>query len=508
MMSHSSYLLWNVLLVTVLFLFVPLVNMQLAATHNYSWCSLKKADVEFISRTEHGWLRFLQLILVIQLILVNVLQTYSNETNNRHTENKKGVPEENQELMYKGVSSIGNNFYEINQTTRLKERDDHENNPLMSKCVSLTIDNYYEATLFQRVPWDVSFHQTITAYPFLPQYQKDFDSNCMRYEGIRLASYNHTAFYFKISCLELAKEGFYSSGRNDEAICFECGMTKSSWFKGVRPKQIHQNESPSCLFYTPFSRNVKIRNQEKPTKFAQPKMPDGSRNKTHEDPHLNETTTKLASTYITNENMQEDTILKEESSKEAAGNMNWERSNQPNNFIDHSMPAEIEYVNGILNKEGSKSPQYESLISRISTFTKAWKNTGFQSPIKMAEAGFFYTGNVDAVKCWFCGIALKTWEPTDDPWMEHIRWSNNCGFIKSQKGADFVIELHNNMGQQTTMSSQRNNTDLTESVAVAMNAGFTNGQIDEAVTIVGPDAPIDLLMDVLMNINMNTQQDS
>ncbi|KAK6187262.1 hypothetical protein SNE40_005328 [Patella caerulea] len=149
----------------------------------------------------------------------------------------------------------------------------------------------------------------------------------MRYEGIRLATYNHTAFCFKISCLELDKEGFYISGRNGEAICFECGMMKSSWVKGVRPKQIHQIESPSCLFYTPFSRNVKIFNQEKPTNFAQVKMPDGSGNETHDDSHKNEMTAKLASAYKTGENMQGDTILKHESSKEAAGNMKWEHSN-------------------------------------------------------------------------------------------------------------------------------------------------------------------------------------
>ncbi|KAK6171470.1 hypothetical protein SNE40_019656 [Patella caerulea] len=479
--------------------------MQLAARHNHIWCHLKTAGMLFNSRIEHVWLRFLLLMLVI--IKINVIQSYLNEANNGSPENKNRVPEHSQKLIYKGVSSKENTPYKINQTTRLRERGDHKNNPLNSKFVSFTIDNYYKTTLFQRTRWNDLFHQSVTAYPFLPRYQADFDSNCMRYEGIRLATYNHTALCFKISCLELAKEGFYSSGRNDEAICFECGMMKSSWVKGVRPKQIHQTESPSCLFYTPYSRNVKIFNQETPTKFAQVKMPVGSRNETHVDLDMNERTAKLASAYKTGDNMQGDTILKHESSKEAAGNMKWERSNQPNSFIDNSPPAEIEHGYGILNKEESRSPEYKSLISRISTFTSAWKNTGFQSPIKMAEAGFFYTGNADAVKCWFCGIALKTWEPTDDPWMEHIRWSGHCGFIKSQKGAAFVIGLLNNMGQQTIMSSQRNNTDVTESVAVAMNAGFSTSQIDEAVTIVGPDAPIDLLMDVLMNIARNTQRD-
>ncbi|KAJ8945328.1 hypothetical protein NQ318_009723 [Aromia moschata] len=58
---------------------------------------------------------------------------------------------------------------------------------------------------------------------------------------------------------------------------------------------------------------------------------------------------------------------------------------------------------------------------------------------KMAESGFIFIGNKsepDAVKCFFCNKGLDGWDPTDDPWQEHIKHSPKCSFAKLQKSQD------------------------------------------------------------------------
>ncbi|KAJ8314791.1 hypothetical protein KUTeg_006941 [Tegillarca granosa] len=72
-----------------------------------------------------------------------------------------------------------------------------------------------------------------------------------------------------------------------------------------------------------------------------------------------------------------------------------------------------------------KYPKYTDLFKRISSF-RHWPPEIVQTPEGLAEAGFFYTGTGDKVRCFFCGIGLMGWEPDDDVWEEHERWSPTC----------------------------------------------------------------------------------
>ena len=38
---------------------------------------------------------------------------------------------------------------------------------------------------------------------------------------------------------------------------------------------------------------------------------------------------------------------------------------------------------------------------------------------EFADAGFYYLGDRDGVKCLYCNGCLKNWQPTDDPFQEH-----------------------------------------------------------------------------------------
>lgn len=48
----------------------------------------------------------------------------------------------------------------------------------------------------------------------------------------------------------------------------------------------------------------------------------------------------------------------------------------------------------------------------------------------LAPAGFFYTGMGDKVKCFACGLEVIDWDPADNPWTEHGKFSGDCLYLK------------------------------------------------------------------------------
>lgn len=53
-------------------------------------------------------------------------------------------------------------------------------------------------------------------------------------------------------------------------------------------------------------------------------------------------------------------------------------------------------------------------------------------PEDLAAAGFYYSGIKDSVICFECYLELHTWQPNDDPMVEHQRWSNGtCSFVRN-----------------------------------------------------------------------------
>lgn len=51
-------------------------------------------------------------------------------------------------------------------------------------------------------------------------------------------------------------------------------------------------------------------------------------------------------------------------------------------------------------------------------------------PFELAEAGFYYTGEADAVKCAFCKVIVRDWTRHDTPIVTHWRANYRCNFIK------------------------------------------------------------------------------
>ena len=87
------------------------------------------------------------------------------------------------------------------------------------------------------------------------------------------------------------------------------------------------------------------------------------------------------------------------------------------------------------------NPHMRRIVDHRQTFivSENWPGERIEAdPTLMADAGFYYLGDSDRVKCRYCNGDLKNWERYDDPWMEHAKWFPLCDDLLKNKGVDFV----------------------------------------------------------------------
>ena len=92
---------------------------------------------------------------------------------------------------------------------------------------------------------------------------------------------------------------------------------------------------------------------------------------------------------------------------------------------------------GILKHSGPLHPQHATVEARLRTF-REWPPALRQQPRDLAEAGFYYIGLSDQVKCFYCDGGLRNWQSEDEPWKEHARWFDKCVFVRLVKGDDYI----------------------------------------------------------------------
>jgi hypothetical protein len=73
--------------------------------------------------------------------------------------------------------------------------------------------------------------------------------------------------------------------------------------------------------------------------------------------------------------------------------------------------------------------EFSNYDERLKSF-KNWPANLKQTPIKLANVGFYYIGGDDKVKCYKCGVILYRWEDDDDPFEGHQEHSPNCEHLK------------------------------------------------------------------------------
>ncbi|CAH2047213.1 unnamed protein product, partial [Iphiclides podalirius] len=127
---------------------------------------------------------------------------------------------------------------------------------------------------------------------------------------------------------------------------------------------------------------------------------------------------------------------------------------------------------------GARHADYAALATRLRTFSH-WPADRPQQPRALAEAGFYYTGVDDQVRCFYCDGGLGKWEAGDAPWSEHAHWFPHCGYVLLVKGQEFVDSCRNRTSVQRTVSADSGLTCRRRNQSV--NFPITESQIDECM---------------------------
>uniref|UniRef100_A0A8B9KNT4 RING-type E3 ubiquitin transferase n=1 Tax=Astyanax mexicanus TaxID=7994 RepID=A0A8B9KNT4_ASTMX len=99
-------------------------------------------------------------------------------------------------------------------------------------------------------------------------------------------------------------------------------------------------------------------------------------------------------------------------------------------------------------------PEMEAEDTRLTTFQN-WPPGASVQPDTLAQAGFFYTGHGDNVKCFFCDGGLRNWEPGDDPWQEHAKWFPRCEYLLQTRGREYVNNIQQSHFNMSEMSGSQ-----------------------------------------------------
>ncbi|NXN80932.1 BIR7B protein, partial [Bombycilla garrulus] len=200
----------------------------------------------------------------------------------------------------------------------------------------------------------------------------------MRSEARRLRTFQQWPRTAPVSAQGLAKAGFFYVGPRDEVQCFCCGGVLKDWRPGDCPVTEHLNFFPSCKYLC----GEDVGNQGMPS---------------------------LQGIFDT---------------------------------VDGQFLSVLQGIVG----EGTAlpdEPEYPDMVTeemRLSTFEN-WPRNSNVHPDQLARAGFFYTGQGDVVRCFYCDGGVRSWSYGDDPWREHAKWYPECEFLLHSKGREFVSSI-------------------------------------------------------------------
>lgn len=100
-----------------------------------------------------------------------------------------------------------------------------------------------------------------------------------------------------------------------------------------------------------------------------------------------------------------------------------------------------------------KYPHYALIEKRLTSFRK-WSISEIVKPEDLADAGFVFTGIGDSVRCFYCGGGLREFVNGDDPWIEHVKWYQNCPYILLVKGQSFINNVGKTKSDQDTTAEK------------------------------------------------------
>ncbi|XP_017101434.2 death-associated inhibitor of apoptosis 1 [Drosophila bipectinata] len=241
---------------------------------------------------------------------------------------------------------------------------------------------------------------------------------------------------------QLAQTGMYYTNVDDKVKCYFCGVEIGRWEPEDQPVPEHQRWSPNCpLLRRRTTNNVPL-NGEALDRVLPPLSYDicGANDAATAGVELREHAYPEGRIPMSH-------MIQSIGVNTANGSV----SMGPTLSSIATQASTATQANGDVQPETCRAPaasgnyfpeypEYAVEAARLRTF-EAWPRNLKQKPPQLAEAGFFYTGVGDRVRCFSCGGGLKDWDDNDEPWEQHALWLSQCRFVKLMKGQLYIDSL-------------------------------------------------------------------
>lgn len=236
-------------------------------------------------------------------------------------------------------------------------------------------------------------------------------------EVARLDSFRNWTVSF-ISKAELARYGFYYVGPNDMVKCYFCRVEIGLWEPNDNVLSEHLRWSPYC----PLLRKRQTNNVPIDASFLD---------------QLPEPSYDTCGIRIRENSVAENAYSS--SDRSSSGSLSSPPSSltSESSMLSNGPIAQQLAPPALPQQKRPEYPNYAIEAKRLESY-EDWPKIMKQKPKELSDAGFFYTGKSDRVKCFSCGGGLKDWEAEDEPWEQHAMWYNNCEYLKLMKGEEYI----------------------------------------------------------------------
>lgn len=335
----------------------------------------------------------------------------------------------------------------------------------------------------------------------------------------------------------LAKVGFSYTGKGDKVRCDACSLEIDSWKPGMDPKQEHMERSPECSFVVNqqelFSKNDQSLPLVKST-ITRTHVPNfdyrGYRdhgggdtiNHTRENKFFNFLSSDIVDKARTYTFINWPSITPSAQEMAYAGwwytNIadrvicihcdtmfhNWSETDRPYEVhrlksprcfyvrmkeekgtevnSQRQIPVANPTINEVPNGQtivGAVHAEYSLVFRRHQTF-QTWpeaEQSTLPSIESFVEAGFFYTGDKTIVRCFYCNGALRNWQASDDPKVEHARWFPQCAYIRQFIGENLYQAIQRKNRELRAQQNLQENNNGESSQCIP----WTNDELDRMV---------------------------
>ncbi|NXG46651.1 BIR protein, partial [Psilopogon haemacephalus] len=334
--------------------------------------------------------------------------------------------------------------------------------------------------------------------PFLASIRKQSDFSCeLKYdlscELYRMSTFSTFPRNVPVSERSLARAGFYYTGVQDKVKCFTCGLTLDNWQPGDNAMEKHKQLYPSCSF---VQRELSVNNLGLSSRSAcsplvasnlSPSLHSGTLSPSLEQvEYVSGSFSSFPQDPITTTAVEDLSFLRHKlhnPSMRTEGERlrtfrswpltflspidlakaglyylgtadrvacftcggqlsNWEQKDNAMSEHRRHFPN-CPFMGDLTGEHPSfvvANVSMQTHEARVKTFTN-WPTRIPVQPEQLADAGFYYVGRNDDVKCFCCDGGLRCWESGDNPWIEHAKWFPRCEYLLRVKGGEFVSQV-------------------------------------------------------------------